>query len=78
MSEIKCATHMYTCNTCPGDVSLTLWGCGYRYSMDWVLLAVLISTGLPMPLPTHRYEHVKHVPGLQRQNDLGEYKISEL
>ena len=19
MSEIKCATHMYTCNTCPGD-----------------------------------------------------------
>ena len=20
MSEIKCATHMYTCNTCPGDV----------------------------------------------------------
>ena len=20
MSEIKCATHMYTCNTCPMDV----------------------------------------------------------
>ena len=46
--------------------------------MDWVLLAAVISTGLPMPLPTHRYVHVKHVPGLQRLNDLCEYKISEL
>ena len=48
-----------------------LWGCGYRYHIDWVLIADTVPTGLSMLLPTYGHVHIKHVPGLCRINVLG-------